>query len=507
MFTKRLWLIVLTGCFLAANPGAERCRSYLQTGNWYPPSASALNKMLDGFFQQARKIEFPGKIRGLVVPHAGLVYSGRCAAQAYIQLADIRDVERVILLGVSHRGGFYGACVSDFTHNETPLGKMAVDRKIAGALAGEKYFKLNNRVMTYEHSLENQLPFLHRVFKNRQIKIVPILFGGLKREDVGAVARIIGKYVDRKTLLVASSDFTHYGRNFGYTPFKDDLKRRLKDLDMGIVKPILALNFDDYYRYKEKTGITMCGFTPVGIMMKILSPGKHIGKMMSYYRSGDFNGDYSLSVSYASIIVSEKMKTGEAAAGKKEGIMKLTAAEKTLLIRLARETLQSYLEERTEPSEEDIRNRYELTENMMQNRGVFVTLKKKGQLRGCIGSIVGEIPLYRGVIKNALNAALRDPRFPPVDKPELREIDIEISVMTPLQSIEDFRKIRLGTDGVIIRKGYHQAVYLPQVATETGWNLDQFLGSLCLKAGMAAEEYRSPGMDFYIFQALVFHEK
>lgn len=136
-----------------------------------------------------------------------------------------------------------------------------------------------------------------------------------------------------------------------------------------------------------------------------------------------------------------------------------------------------------------------------------MTLRKKGDLRGCIGTIIGEEPLWEGVRNNVLKSAFHDPRFPPLKESELEKVDIEISVMTPLQQIDDYKKIRLGTDGVIIRKDYHQAVYLPQVATETGWNLDQFLGHLCQKTRLPENAYKSGGIEFHIFQALVFEEK
>ena len=139
---------------------------------------------------------------------------------------------------------------------------------------------------------------------------------------------------------------------------------------------------------------------------------------------------------------------------------------------------------------------------------MFVTLRKKGELRGCIGSIIGVEPLYRGVMANAVHAAVDDPRFPPLQAKELARVEIEISVMTPLRLVGDYRSIRLGTDGVVIRDGRAQAVFLPQVASETGWTLDQFLGNLCLKAGLEHDAYhRSRTMQFYVFQAQVFSEK
>ena len=145
---------------------------------------------------------------------------------------------------------------------------------------------------------------------------------------------------------------------------------------------------------------------------------------------------------------------------------------------------------------------------LVQKLGVFVTLRKDGDLRGCIGSIVGVEPLFRGVAANAVHAAVDDPRFPALTPGELPGVEIEISVMTPLQPLADYREIRLGTDGVVIRDGAAQAVFLPQVARETGWGLDDFLGNLCRKAGLERDAYRrSPSMRFAVFQAQVFGEK
>jgi AmmeMemoRadiSam system protein A len=140
--------------------------------------------------------------------------------------------------------------------------------------------------------------------------------------------------------------------------------------------------------------------------------------------------------------------------------------------------------------------------------GVFVTLREKGELRGCIGSISGAEPLYRGVMAKAVQSAVGDPRFPPLQQKELESVEIEISVMTPLRLVSDYHSIRLGIDGVVIREDRAQAVFLPQVAAETGWTLEQFLGSLCVKAGLQRDGFRlSRTMEFYVFQAQVFSEK
>ncbi|HEX7502707.1 MAG TPA: AmmeMemoRadiSam system protein A, partial [Acidobacteriota bacterium] len=169
-------------------------------------------------------------------------------------------------------------------------------------------------------------------------------------------------------------------------------------------------------------------------------------------------------------------------------------------------TLQSYLKNNRGPGLEE--NAFSAHPGLGQKLGVFVTLRKNNDLRGCIGSIIGAEPLYRGVMANAVHAAVDDPRFPPLGLGELPGVEIEISVMTPLRPLADYRDIRLGTDGVVIRDGAAQAVFLPQVARETGWSLDEFLGNLCLKAGLERDAYRrSATLRFQVFQAQVFSEK
>jgi AmmeMemoRadiSam system protein B/AmmeMemoRadiSam system protein A len=515
MKKRGIILCVVTAFFIIGVFGEESNRDYLTTGNWYPRAPEQLNAMLDSYFNNAEVKPVLGKITGIIGPHAGLIYSGQCAAAAYKPLQNPAaggHIRRVILLGVSHSSGFYGAAVSTFDTNTTPLGKIPVDTEITKKMAREKHFRVENRIMQQEHSLENHLPFLQKALGKQTYKIVPILFSFLEKKDFKSMAATIKKYIDKNTLVVASSDLTHYGEPFGYTPYKDNLKENLTKLDMGIINFITALDFDGYYAYKEKTAITMCGFVPVGVMMEIFADGKHKGILTDYRKSGDMNNNYSHSVSYGSIIITEDAgKTADKKGGDKKmnasadvnkvelNKMELNKNEQKTLLRIARETLVQYLDKGNYP--EGLEEKYDLTENLKEVKGLFVTLKKKGQLRGCIGNIIGQDPLYLGVRDTVIKSAVRDFRFSPVKESELKDIDIEISVMTPLQ--------RLGTDGVIIKLGNYQAVYLPQVATETGWSLDQFLGSLCRKAGLPASSYKESGMEFFIFQAQVFgeHEK
>lgn len=488
-------LLLLTLLALAA----ENVRPFLQTGPWYPADARQLQKMLDGFFAAAPAPAKTGTVRGIIAPHAGFAYSGQCAARAYRTLQRVEGVHRVILLGSSHHSGFYGACVSDHSAYATPLGTVPVDTGICLALAAKKLFRSDRTVMTAEHSLENQLPFLQSTLAKGSFKIVPVIFGALEIKDYPAMAAAIAPYIDARTLVVASSDLTHYGKTFAYTPFREDVRERLTALDMGFIRTIENLAFEDYHRYHQKTGISACGIVPIGIMIKLLENRRLDCVLADYRKSGDLNNDYTTSVSYAALICSEKDMPASDPIG-------LTAPEQDTLLQLARASLVTYLETEQRPQPEA--ERFSGFARLRENLGVFVTLRKKGELRGCIGSLVGREPLYRGVAANAVNAAVDDPRFPPLQKKELAEVTIEISVMTPLRPVRDHRSIRLGRDGVVIVDGGAQAVFLPQVAVETGWDLDRFLANLCLKAGLAPDAYRhSRTMQFLVFQAQVFSEK
>jgi AmmeMemoRadiSam system protein B/AmmeMemoRadiSam system protein A len=478
---------------------AENIRPFLTTGPWYPADAQKLRKMLEGFFAQASVPEKTGAVIGIIAPHAGFAYSGLCAASAYRALSPAQGIRRVILLGSSHRSGFYGACVSDYAAYVTPLGTVPVDAAICQALAAKKLFRSDRDTMRYEHALENQLPFLQQALGESPYKIVPIIFGALGKKDFSAMTEAIAPFIDDRTLVVASSDLTHYGEGFSYTPFTGDLRKKLTALDQGFIRTIGDLDFEKYWRYHEKTGITACGFVPMGLMIKLFA-GKGIGvSLADYYKSGDVNNDYQTSVSYASLLFSAK-------GGPPAGPIGLSAREQTLLLELARSSLRSYFENIRMPQQKE--NQFSAYPKLAENLGVFVTLREKGELRGCIGSISGAEPLYRGVMAKAVQSAVGDPRFPPLQQKELESVEIEISVMTPLRLVSDYHSIRLGIDGVVIREDRAQAVFLPQVAAETGWTLEQFLGSLCVKAGLQRDGFRlSRTMEFYVFQAQVFSEK
>jgi AmmeMemoRadiSam system protein A len=177
--------------------------------------------------------------------------------------------------------------------------------------------------------------------------------------------------------------------------------------------------------------------------------------------------------------------------------------DRKYLLNLARDSIKYYLQNHREL-------RIEKPENpeFLNDRAVFVTLNSNGNLRGCIGHMQARMPLYEAVIQMAVGAAFEDPRFPPVrSEKELDSINIEISILSPMERIYNYKKIRLGIDGVWIKKGFRSGVFLPQVATETDWDLDTFLGNLCAhKADLPYDAYKKPETEIYIYQVEKFEE-
>ena len=182
-------------------------------------------------------------------------------------------------------------------------------------------------------------------------------------------------------------------------------------------------------------------------------------------------------------------------------MISLSEKEKQKLKKLAKEAIESFLKEKKIPK---IELKEEEGEIFSKKFGVFVTLKKDDALRGCIGFVEPIYPLKQGVIYAALEAAFSDPRFLPLKEEELNEISIEISILGKLKRIDDWRKINLGKEGVLIKQGIFQSLFLPQVAKETGWNLEEFLGNLCLKGGLNYFCFKEPQTEIYTFSALVF---
>ena len=272
------------------------------SGSWYPRDRKELSGLVDGLLERAaeRGAEAPGSVAALIVPHAGFVYSGAVAASAFLKLRG-RAFDRIVLLGPSHYFGFHGAAIPDAaTAYRTPLGDVAIDREAIVALREAIGFRADDRMFEPEHALEAELPFLQRVL-SADVPVVPVLMGGrATHNDARRVADGLAPLLGPSTLLVVSSDFTHFGPRFGYVPFDDDVPARLRKLDLGAVAAIEAGDAEGFARYVTTTGATICGHRAIDVLLSL--PGAKAGaKLLAYDTSGRMTGTWDHSVSYAAM--------------------------------------------------------------------------------------------------------------------------------------------------------------------------------------------------------------
>ena len=469
-------------------------------GSWYTANKSALSKEMERYLDQAKNISKNREVNALIVPHAGYAYSGKCAAYSYKQLEG-KKINRVFILAPSHYAAFKGVSIADVDAYETPLGFVLLDKKIVLELQKNPLIGNVSQAHIREHSLEIQLPFLQTILSN--FVIVPLIIGDVSPDDAITIGKLIAEKIGPDDIIIASGDFTHYGSAFGYMPFKSNISESITKLDTEFLDLILAKDTNGIFDYVRKTGITCCGKWVFAVLTAAL-PENTIGEKLCYYKSGDMENDYQHSVSYAAaeFYTIQKTKNGEDEMKQKNNdAAPLTEEEKKSLLKIARDTLTMHVEGKGKP---DLTN-YNLTPRLKEKAGAFVTLHKKGQLRGCIGYIEGVAPLAETVRENACNASTEDRRFPPVQSSELKDIDIEVSVMSPLSKIDSPEDVIAGKHGVILKKGWQQGVFLPQVATEQGWDRETFLKHLGLKAGLDMNAYKDA--ELFIFTAEVFGEK
>jgi len=461
-------------------------------GKFYPASASELSNMLTTLFTAANRKDLAEPL-ALIVPHAGYVFSGEVAASAYEQLDRNKKYEHIFLIGSSHTMYFNGASVYTQGNFITPLGSIEVDELSKQLMKENSFINDNIEPHISEHSLEVQLPFL-QYWLNEPFTIVPIILGGNSESNCRKLATVLAPYLTPENLFIISTDFSHY-------PAYDDAIRS----DNEMADAILSNSTDKFAQARkicEGRGVdglvtAMCGWTSVYTLLGITENNSEIHyEKISYSNSGDSPyGEKDRVVGYYALALFENTE------GSVSGEFHLTDSDKIYLLHLARNTLTGYLskEENTISEGDPVSN------NVLVPAGAFVTLKIDGKLRGCIGNFSLNMPLNQTVKQMALAAATNDPRFPPVTAEELSRIEIEISVLTPLHKIDSIREFELGKQGIYIRLGNRTGTFLPQVAEETGWTKEEFLGHCSRdKAGIGWEGWKMA--ELYTYEAIVFCE-
>ncbi len=512
---KLIFLIaILALCASCASPeSSAKVKKSNLAGQWYPADRAELARQVDGLLARPVSGSVPRRDQLLLIlPHAGYMYSGGVAAAGYRAIGGAGKPAvapgLVVIIGPSHSRAFSGCALLDADRYETPLGRVRMETGAAERLVANSLFSINPAAFEREHSIEIHLPFLQRIFGRaleKEIRVLPVLVGEL--DDGGAAraaAAITAAVAGEKTLFIVSSDFTHYGPNFGYLPFKHDSAQgsrvRLKNLDDGAVERIMKRDLAGFSAYLERTGATICGKNPIKIAMSLPIDGFRSEKV-AYDTSGNITGSYDNSVSYAAIIFTGRLAGAATAAP--AGSVDLSGSDKRFLLKAARDNIQSWLVKKRGIRFFPDR----VPEACLEKRGVFVTLKKRGELRGCIGYIAGIKPIIQGVLDNSYNAAFKDPRFGPVTAGEMKDIAIEISVLTEPSPVRSVEEVRTGRDGLIVERGPYRGLLLPQVAVEQGWDRERFLDEACRKAGLPAGAWKDGVTMVFRFQANVFGEK
>jgi AmmeMemoRadiSam system protein B/AmmeMemoRadiSam system protein A len=502
---RSVLLIVLMSLALAVacqagKPIENDVRSPTFAGRFYPDSGPMLKLAVQKFMEDAVPTQAKDPV-AIIVPHAGYIYSGQICADGYRQVSG-RTYDTVVILGTNHTNPGFGK-ISVFSGDgyRTPLGIAEVDKRIASALAAaDPDCVLEDLLHVREHSVEVQVPFVQVLFP--KARIVPVIVG---TQDVDACQRFgnaLAKVVKgSRTLIVASTDLSHYPDAKDAAAVDGETLAAVVTLDAALLREKIKSLMDSRVPNLDTCA---CGEAP---MMAAMTAAKALGAtggtVVSYLNSGDVPvGETTRVVGYAAVVLAagtEKPFTHRDGPSKTPVHVTLTPSEKKALLAFARESISRYLATRTIPLARGFDPRLQI------RRGVFVTLWKKGELRGCIGHVPADTPLANLVGAMALKSAFGDPRFYPLGDEELGQVEIEISMLTLPKIISNPADILVGRDGVILQKEGRAALFLPQVAPKEGWGRDETLDHLCLKAGLDKGCWKE-GAQISTFQAIVFSE-
>ena len=483
-------VIFLVGVlFLYINPvSAQNIRKSVYDGTFYPKNPDKLITQIDTYTKLAEqtRVSLPAeaKLKALILPHAGYIYSGLTAAHSSKVLKNT-EFKKIIIMGPDHRVGFTNCAISNVSAYETPLGK--IDLHPDSLYLRQKHKELFRPVKKsddLEHCLEVQIPFLQHYLSNFQI--VPIVMGP---GNIQEYTDVIDTVINPETLIVASSDLSHY------LPYEQAVKT-----DHETIQHILALSTQKLSANKHSA----CGIIPIQVLTHLALRHNWEPMLLHYSNSGDTAGTKDSVVGYTAIAYYEI-----SAFNQRKGSIQMDNEKGDILLKLARKTIADRLNLKTPDSDKlDVA----LSDDIFNtHRGTFVTLTINDQLRGCIGNLSTDNSILDGVKDNAINAAFHDPRFPPLKKNELKNIDIEISLLTEPETLEYhdgddlLEKLRPNVDGVIIRKGQYSSTFLPQVWDQLP-DKQSFLEHLCQKAGLSSDAWRRPGLEVMVYQVQYFEE-
>lgn len=475
---EKMFAIFFGVCLCFSSLWPQGIRKAANAGTYYPDNPEILSRQIDDFFKNAKVVTLPSEdVVALIAPHAGYIYSGQVAASAY-RLVRGKNYESVVVIAPSHRFPFNGCSIYLQGGYETPLGTADVDESLALEISKASGFKyIAEAHAGQEHSLEVQVPFIQKALP--KAKIVPIIIGFQTKSTVTQLANALARVLPGKNaLVIASTDMSHQ------LP-----KKEANETDAATISLIQSFQVDTLLRKTYEGENIMCGCGPVvSALLYAQRRGRAKVEVCEYADSSQYGkGPESGVVGYLAAAILVEGPSPE---------FTLSSEEKKELLDLARSAINEYI---SNGRVADFRTQ---NSNISTCKAAFVTLKKHGQLRGCIGYIEPVAPLFETVIQASIYAACRDPRFPPVSAEELKDLEIEISVLSPLRKIDSPQLIEVGKHGLVISKGDYKGLLLPQVAVENHWSRQTFLEQACLKAGLASDSWKS-GAEIFIFEAIV----
>ncbi len=490
--------LVMFGSRNSAGNKENQTRPPMVAGSFYPDDPAQLKAMVDGLLAEVSPQNLGGPVFALVAPHAGYVYSAHIAARSYAQIKG-HKYKRVVVIAPSHTEPFSYTSIFNGDAYATPLGPIPVDKDFAKKLSQkDASLKLSNAGHgcfggRCEHALEVQLPFLQESLGG--LKIVPIVMGAADYESSRSLGAALAELIKRNaatqepdTLIVASSDLSHFHDYNEAVSFDR--------------KTLGAIEGNDYLglSVNMEQGIwEACGGAPIiAAMIAAERMGATGRKILAYANSGDVTGDKTRVVGYGAAAFFQDEKQEEM----KQTSFSLEEKDKKRLLAIARESVETSVRGKRTPPLPD-----NLSKPLQTPSGAFVTLKENGKLRGCIGFITPNKSLAETVREVASSAALRDSRFEPVAPDELNKLDYEISVLSPFRRVTDLKDIRIGRDGLLIRKGFSQGLLLPQVAVEHGFDVPKFVEQTAIKAGLSPQAWKDKNTELFAFSAFVFGEK
>ena len=467
-------------------------RPATQANRFYTGDARELSEEVDSFLALHAKDRQYEHVAALIVPHAGYYFSGNVAAAAYQSIPDNVQYKRIFLLGPSHHEWLDGASVNtEYDYYATPLGNVKVDVETARLLTNtdgtdktDSVFFYNPKAHDREHCLEVQLPFLQRRF-GEVPPIVPIIISTNDFRKLKRIAETLKPYMTEENLFVISSDFSHYPK---YEDACEVDARTGKAVESGDVERFIAQLEKNARSGVKNLATSACGELAIATLMLMMQDGGYEVKHLQYQNSGDIdNHDHSRVVGYHAFAILRKSE------------FSLNDEEKRMLKDIALTSIKDSLDGKR-IAQPILNSKFSILNSRC---GAFVSLHKHGRLRGCIGHFGEDVPLHEIVAEMARAAAFEDPRFMPVTRDELDDIDIEISVLTPMRRIESLDEFQLHKHGIYIKKGYRSGTFLPQVADEVNWTKEEFVGHCAQdKAGIGWDGWKDA--ELYVYEAIVF---